>query len=129
MNEISRDLLPFLDKNGRLISLPTKHKKKLLALWYLAGKIEAGRAYSEPEINDLLDEWTLFHGPATLRRYIRDSGETKLTLRFDEIGQIAGVPLDHSFLKYKAELLPYGYAVGKISMKGQTVQFVRKDAP
>lgn len=68
MNEISRDLLPFLDKNGRLISLPAKHKKKLLALWYLAGKIEAGREYSEPEINDLLDEWTLFHDPATLRR-------------------------------------------------------------
>ena len=68
MSEISRDLLPFLDGNGRLISLPAKHKKKLLALWYLAGKIEAGRAYSEPEINDLLDEWTLFHDPATLRR-------------------------------------------------------------
>lgn len=68
MNEISRDLLPFLDKNGRLISLPAKHRKKLLALWYLAGKVEAGREYSEPEINDLLDEWTLFHDPATLRR-------------------------------------------------------------
>lgn len=68
MSEISRDLLPFLDKNGRLISLPAKHKKKLLALWYLAGKVEAGREYSEPEINDLLDEWTLFHDPATLRR-------------------------------------------------------------
>lgn len=68
MNEISRDLLPFLDKNGRLISLPAKHKKKLLALWYLSGKVEAGREYSEPEINDLLDEWTLFHDPATLRR-------------------------------------------------------------
>lgn len=64
-----------------------------------------------------------------LWRYIRDSGEKKLTLSFDEISQISGVPLDHSFLKYKAELLPYGYAVGKISMKGQTVQFVRKDAP
>ena len=68
MNEISRDLLPFLDKNGRLISLPAKHKKKLLALWYLSGKVEAGREYSEPEINDLLDEWTLFRDPATLRR-------------------------------------------------------------
>lgn len=64
-----------------------------------------------------------------LWRYIRDSGETKLTLRFDEIGQIASVPLDHSFLKYKAELLTYGYAVGKIALKGQTVLFVRKDAP
>ena len=68
MSELPRDLLPFLDGNGRLISLPAKHKKKLLALWYLAGKFEAGLEYSEPEINDLLDEWTLFHGPATLRR-------------------------------------------------------------
>lgn len=51
-----------------MISLPAKHKKELLELWYLAGKIEAGQEYSEPEINDLLDEWTLFHDPATLRR-------------------------------------------------------------
>ena len=41
--------------------------------------------------------------------YIRDSGKVRLTLTFDEIGQIAGVPLDHSFLKYKKELLDYGY--------------------
>ena len=64
-----------------------------------------------------------------LWQYIRDSGASKLTLHFDEIVRIAGVPLDHSFLKYKAELLPYGYAVAKISMKGQTVLFIRKDAP
>ena len=34
-----------------------------------------------------------------LWRYIRDSGEPKLTLGFDEIGQIAGVSLDHAFLR------------------------------
>ena len=51
-----------------MTALPAKHKKKLMALWYLAGKIEAGRQYTEPEINDLLDEWTRFHDPATLRR-------------------------------------------------------------
>lgn len=62
------DVKPFLDKEGRLISLPAKHKKKLMVFWYLAGKIEAGRQYTEPEINDLLDEWTIFHDPATLRR-------------------------------------------------------------
>ena len=32
-----------------------------------------------------------------LWRYIRDSGEPKLALGFDEIGQSAGVPLDHAF--------------------------------
>ena len=62
------ELRPFLDTQGRLTALPAKNKKKLAALWYLAGKLEAGRGYTEAEINDLLDEWTLFHDPATLRR-------------------------------------------------------------
>ena len=44
---------------------------------------------------------------------------------FDEIGTIAGVPLDHSFLNYKKELVPHGWEVGKISMKQQTVRFKR----
>ena len=49
----------------------------------------------------------------------------ELVLTFDEIGAIAGVPLDHSFLNYKKELLPHGWEVGKISMKQQTVRFKR----
>lgn len=47
------------------------------------------------------------------------------TLTFEEIGKIAGVPLDHSFLQYKKELTAYGWQVRKISMKGQTVLFER----
>ena len=62
----------------------------------------------------------------TLWRYIRDKGEAKLTLTSDEIGQIAGVPLDHSFLDYKKELCDYGYEVVKISMKAQTVLFAKR---
>ena len=50
-----------------------------------------------------------------------------MTLTFDEIGLISGVPLDHSFLKYKKELSEYGYAVGKISMKERTVLFLREN--
>ena len=68
MNTELSELTPFWDSDGRLTAFPAKHKKKLLALWYLAGKLEAGRQYTETEINDLLDEWTLFHDPATLRR-------------------------------------------------------------
>ena len=67
INDLS-DIKPFLDNDGRLISFPSKHKKKLAALWYLAGKIEFGRQYTEPEINSLLDEWTVFSDHATLRR-------------------------------------------------------------
>ena len=62
----------------------------------------------------------------TLWTYIHENGESQLTLTFDEIGQIAGVPLDHSFLKYKKELCNYGYEVVKISMKAQTVLFAKR---
>ena len=62
------DLLPFLDGDGRLIQMPVKYKKKLAALWYLAGKIDPERQYTESEIGDLLDDNTLFHDPSTLRR-------------------------------------------------------------
>ena len=62
--------------------------------------------------------------------YIHESGKPQLTLTFDEISQIAGVPVDHSFLKYKKELCSYGYEVVKISMKAQTVLFAkRKELP
>ena len=47
----------------------------------------------------------------------------KLTLTFAEIQQILDFPIDHSFLNDKKELLVYGYRVGKISMKKQTVDF------
>ncbi len=45
---------------------------------------------------------------------------------FVEIEEIAGVPIEHSFLRYKKEPEDYGWQVGKISMKGQTVRFRRK---
>ena len=48
-----------------------------------------------------------------------------ITLSYYEIAEHAGVPLDHSFLTCKKELLDYGYEVKKISMKSQTVAFCR----
>ena len=44
-------------------------------------------------------------------------------LTYAEIENIAGVPIDHSFLTFKKELLKYGFQVAKISMKEQTVDF------
>ena len=60
-----------------------------------------------------------------LWEYVEEQEGDELVLTFDEIGAIAGVPLDHSFLNYKKELLPHGWEVGKISMKQQTVRFKR----
>lgn len=58
-----------------------------------------------------------------LWEWIRENGTDSFKLTFDEIGQIAGAPIDHSFLVYKKELMGYGYQVVKISLKEQTVLF------
>jgi len=59
----------------------------------------------------------------TLWNWIKENGTDYFSLTYAEIEEIAGVPLDHSFLTYKKELLEYGYKVGKISMKERTVTF------
>ena len=55
--------------------------------------------------------------------WIRENGTDSFQLTFAEIEQIAGLPIDQSFLTYKKELMDYGYQVGKASMKEQTVFF------
>lgn len=60
-----------------------------------------------------------------LWEHIQKDGRPTFKLSFAEIQEIAGIPIDHSFLKFKKELKEYGYQVGKISMKEQTVIFNR----
>ena len=55
--------------------------------------------------------------------WIKENGTDKFILTYAQIKEIAGFPIDHAFLRYKKELLEYGYEVGKISMKQQTVEF------
>ena len=52
-----------------------------------------------------------------LWEYVQKTGKESFRLTFEEIQDIAGIPIDHSFLKYKKELTDYGYQVGKISSK------------
>ena len=65
---IIQELKTLMNENKQLVSLPAKYKKKLIAYYYLATKIEVGRQYTESDLNDVLNQWTLFHDPATLRR-------------------------------------------------------------
>ena len=58
-----------------------------------------------------------------LWNWIRKKGTDSFKLTYAEMEKIAGLPIDHSFLTYKKELTEYGYKVGKISMKEQTVAF------
>lgn len=59
----------------------------------------------------------------SLWKWIQKNGDDKFSLTYAEIEKIAGLPIDHSFLTYKKELIEYGYKVGKISMKEQKVMF------
>lgn len=59
--------------------------------------------------------------------YIQKNGSLSFQLTLEEIQMILEVPIDHSFLKYKKELIKYGYQVGKISLKEQTVTFNKID--
>lgn len=58
-----------------------------------------------------------------LWKWIKENGKENFSLTFAEIEKIVGLPIDHSFLKLKKELGEYGFRVGKISMKDQTVAF------
>lgn len=58
-----------------------------------------------------------------LWEYIKKSNYSELKLTFDNIKNIAGINIDHSFFNYKKELLQYGYQVEKISLKEKTVLF------
>ncbi len=64
----------------------------------------------------------------SLWEYVQKNGSQSFKMTFEEIQDIAGIPIDHSFLRYKKELTEYGYQVGKISMKEQTVTFNKMDS-
>ncbi|MCC0638403.1 MULTISPECIES: hypothetical protein [unclassified Clostridioides] len=64
---------------------------------------------------------------SSLWEYVKKNGNQSFKLTFEEIKDIAGIEIDHSFLKYKKELNEYGYQVGKISLKEKSVIFNKID--
>ena len=58
-----------------------------------------------------------------LWKYIKENEKDSYKLTYEEIKNILGFDIDHSFLTYKNELKDYGYQVGKISMREKTVSF------
>ena len=44
-----------------------------------------------------------------LWEHIKQNGNPCIKLSFEEIRNIAGIDIDHSFLNYKKELTDYGY--------------------
>ena len=60
-----------------------------------------------------------------LWKYLEDNNKERYILSYEEIKNILGFEINHSFLTYKKEAIEYGYEVGKISMKERTVIFNR----
>ena len=58
----------FLDADGRLHTIPSKHAKLLVVLDHLSQEFEPGKVYPEKDVNAILER---FHPDyAALRRYL-----------------------------------------------------------
>jgi hypothetical protein len=77
--EIARVLRSFV-RDGRLVSIPSTHSKRLIVLDWITQRFEPGRRYPEARVNAILAE--VHPDTAALRRYLvddeflsRDKGE------------------------------------------------------
>jgi hypothetical protein len=69
--EVARVLRAFV-RDGKLVSIPSVHSKRLIVLDWITQRFEPGRRYAEPSVNLMLEE---FHpDTAALRRYLVDDG-------------------------------------------------------
>jgi len=58
-----------------------------------------------------------------LWKYLKEKNKENYKLSYEEIKNILGFKIDHSFLTYKKDAVNYGYNVEKISMKDKFVIF------
>lgn len=58
-----------------------------------------------------------------LWNYIKENDKEEYILSYEEVKDILGFDIDHSFLTYKKELKEYGYEVDKISLKNNNITF------
>ena len=66
------EIKSFLNEQGQLVKYPTKFKRQIFALFYLASKFERNREYTEKEVNEVLKDWHTFEDWAMLRRDLYD---------------------------------------------------------
>lgn len=70
--ERERVLAQFLDADGALTTMPTRHTKRLVVLDHVAQRFEPGATYDELEVNALLRP--LHADVAAVRRYLVENG-------------------------------------------------------
>ena len=73
LQQLYQELYTFLDEQNRLWVWPARPAKRNAAIRYLATKFEAGKEYTEREVNELLKAWHTFGNHALLRRELFDA--------------------------------------------------------
>lgn len=68
----SANISVFLDQNGKIERIPVPNRTKIPLLAYLAEKFDAGRDYTEKEVNKIICEWHTFNDYFILRRLLVD---------------------------------------------------------
>ena len=58
-----------------------------------------------------------------LWKYLKENNKENYKLSYEEIKNIIGIEIDHSFLTDKKVAKEFGYEDGKVSMKEKTVIF------
>jgi hypothetical protein len=98
---MKEDITAFLDDEGKVKIWPSKMKKKLAVLEYIADKFEPGKDYTEKEVNAIINEWHTFGDYFILRRGMADYkllNRTKDGSRYWKGGDGAELPDDPSDL-------------------------------
>ncbi len=72
----------YFNDEGKFERMPGKRQKKKLEamLNFLATKFEVGTQYTEVQVNEIINQYTVFKDPATLRRLMWGSKLIKRTL-------------------------------------------------
>ncbi len=97
----TKTIKAYLDADGCVTQMPSKKKKKLCVLAYLADRIPEDREYTEREFNEVLNGLHTFGDAATLRREMYDYFLTERKPVCGEEGQTLGGGVDREILLIK----------------------------
>jgi hypothetical protein len=62
-----------------------------------------------------------------LWKHLQDDGNPLLEFIFDEIKEIVGLDIDHTFSTYRNEVRQFGYQVVKFSVRKKRITFLKSD--
>ncbi len=64
----------FLDNEGKIMQMPRKEKTRYAVLEYLSEKFATDTDYTQPQVNEICNQWHTFGDYFLLRRELVDYG-------------------------------------------------------